>query len=969
MEKKVFLILSLIFSYPCFAGPCDADLFGTGSSDHTDLREVGKQLKRKLQSLSPKKTHIIDNMEVAVCGLNCLSLSSDTHLEFRIQVNENLSEHKILLPSLFLVKELQVPSWNYILNDSTNDLLRAWLVGHEVHPYTQNGEDFDDKEYSPEQMASVEAFKTTLSQGTNSFLLVAPTSFGKTFVLVSALREKLFGQNGKKAKKISFVTVDQIKLVDQLYDSIQAEFKDEEISIINWNTTVRGESFSEAVEEVLSGSKHSVFTITSQALKIHLMALKEDNPKLYKRLSQELDGVYIDEVHHLGANQTKEILGDLRESSGFFLYGGTATPNHYKVNLRSMFETEYWPYLMDILSEEDASSIQGINLEKILDQLSLAMQKGDITPFDEIHAMGESEDFVLRTEEGKEIPLFQKVWEIKNEELPGKEVVPGLSHNYDILNPKYYPLLAEVLQPIFSSNKKGFIITTTIAEAIRLKDFFSKRFENKEITFELYYSLMPKEAREEVLSNSKEIESHYIVAVRSLDEGVNIPWWSAYIDLNKSISMKRMIQRIGRVLRLYPGKPRADIFLLSDYRDEGMAKELLSLLELIEEISTKLGFFNSDEEEREEGLGDQAQRTRMRSYDYGLTAIGAQLTRVNLRDLRKSLEEAVQKFWNSRKEFLDMDAAIDLLRQREDIQSKRDFQQKRPQDKELQQIPLKPNRHYPNWPGWPIVLGKPERGKKEYLNMDVAIAFLRERKDIQSKRDFQQKRPRDRELQKIPSRPGRYYKNWPGWPAVLEKMERRKGTKTEFLDLDSAIAFLREREDIQGVKDFQQKRPRDRELRQIPANPEKYYPNWPGWPAVLEKKERERNKKFLDMNSAIDLLGQREDIQSIRDFSQKRPKDKELQKIPSNPGQYYPNWPGWPAVLKKQKEEKMEKGKNRKEFLDMDSAIALLREREDIQSGSDFNRKRPKDRELQKIPSNPGQYYPNWPGWRPIFQK
>ena len=52
------------------------------------------------------------------------------------------------------------------------------------------------------------------------------------------------------------------------------------------------------------------------------------------------------------------------------------------------------------------------------------------------------------------------------------------------------------------------------------------------IIFETYHSGLSRKERSEVLNRSKGKNPHYIVAVRALDEGVNLPHLSAYIDLN-----------------------------------------------------------------------------------------------------------------------------------------------------------------------------------------------------------------------------------------------------------------------------------------------------------------------------------------------------------------------------------------------------------------------------------------------------
>ena len=95
---------------------------------------------------------------------------------------------------------------------------------------------------------------------------------------------------------------------------------------------------------------------------------------------------------------------------------------------------------------------------------------------------------------------------------------------------------------------------------------------------------MKPELKEAVFKNSQEQEAHYIVAVRALDEGVNLPHLSAYIDLNSHVSIKQMAHRMGRVLRPSLNKLKADIFILSSYRNFEMTKELMDNITQLREI-------------------------------------------------------------------------------------------------------------------------------------------------------------------------------------------------------------------------------------------------------------------------------------------------------------------------------------------------------------------------------------------------
>ena len=99
---------------------------------------------------------------------------------------------------------------------------------------------------------------------------------------------------------------------------------------------------------------------------------------VYTKLVQNLGGVYIDEAHHLGAYQTKEALQKLIQESKAFLYGATATPYHHQVDLDEFFERRHWAYL-----NFEENLFETHSIEKIVEQLSISINQGDITPFDD----------------------------------------------------------------------------------------------------------------------------------------------------------------------------------------------------------------------------------------------------------------------------------------------------------------------------------------------------------------------------------------------------------------------------------------------------------------------------------------------------------------------------------------------------------------------------------------------------------
>ena len=233
-----------------------------------------------------------------------------------------------------------------------------------------------------------------------------------------------------------------------------------DVRIINWNNRLNKDFYLE-IERAVRRTQSTVFVITSQSLKGQVDVLQRGRAEDYIRLVENTDGIYIDEAHHLGAFHTKASLLALQDRSGAFLYGTTATPVHHEVNLREFFQREHWSYLSEVSKEaQEVSGKESDNkqpdlfhshsLEKVMKQLSIGMERGEITLFDALYIIGESSFNLTKTQ-----PLF---------------IQP--ENHLRVLNPHYYNRLVGILDPIFSSNRKGFIVTATIEEANRLTNFF-----------------------------------------------------------------------------------------------------------------------------------------------------------------------------------------------------------------------------------------------------------------------------------------------------------------------------------------------------------------------------------------------------------------------------------------------------------------------------------------------------------------
>ena len=584
---RLVLESSIFFSKAGFAvSNCRRTVKDMFQSENSEvISSPVKKLQSAITKLSPNKKEILAQYSPSVCGPGCLSLPSKNSLFFRIELDDQIQEAELLISPLG--KLLKLNSWDK-LEDSS--LLKSWLVGHELHPQISTSSSLL---YTQSQEKVFQEIKSALNEGASSFLHISPTGTGKTLVLARALKENL-------KKGLHFVTAHQIHLVEQLYETLGQNFSNKEVTLINWNER-ENKSFLSEIERAIDSKEPVVFVITTQSLKSLLRSIKRKESVKYESLVKHTKGIYLDEAHHLGAFQTKSVLMDLHEKSGAFFYGSTATPVHHEVNLIKMFEREHWSYL-----EKADQGEEDFKTNQVLDQLSIAIKEGELTPFDELYIIGEA-----NFPETEEEPLL----------------IQGES-DFFVLNPYHYVHLSGMLEPIISSNKKGFIVTANIVESEKLSEFLGEKFEG--VKFDPYHSGMTKEAREELLRRSQESERHYIVAVRALDEGMNMSQLSAYVDLNVNVSAKQMVHRMGRVLRLRLGKLGSDILFLSEYRDESRARDLLSVLDMLE-------------------ASPHVSRSLRRSFS-GNASLKSDnvrsLSREALLELRRELEVSVKSFWN-----------------------------------------------------------------------------------------------------------------------------------------------------------------------------------------------------------------------------------------------------------------------------------------------------------------------------------
>ena len=609
-----------------------------------------------------------------------------------------------------------------------------------------------------------------------------------------------------------------------------------DIQVVNWNSKKQRTDFSHLISETSSMADATVVVMTSQSLK---NILRDPNSERYKQISGRLSAIFIDEAHHLGAELTKEVLMGIQEKSGAFLYGTTATPIHHEVNLRDLFEKVHWSYLND-----RGSFFQDHPSEAILRQLSMAIERGDLTSFDNLYFIADT--LLTGGENGGNIFVSE--------------------NKRRVLNPDYYQKLAQVIYPILNSNKKGFFVTATVQEAERLTAFLNRTFP--EVEFSSYHYRKTKEEKKEITDRFEENESsHYLVTVRALDEGVNLPELSTYIDLNASVPIKQMLQRIGRVLRLYPGKISSDIVLLIDYRDEQIAKDLLNILDVIKQVSFS-------KTTREDDLSEE----NVSNEEIVLSQPEAKpLSREDLIKFQQTLEDIARSFWDKKPSFLPWEEALKKVREANlSGQIAYNEWQKDHPDMPGNPYTYKPWQQY--WQGWTHFLGNKklpwEEGLKKAREANLS--------GIETYNKWQKDHP------DMPGNPYTYkpwQQYWQGWDHFLgKKLPWEEGLKkAREAKLSSAVTY----------SEWQKDHP------DMPSNPHKYkhwQQYWKNWAHFLgnEKTEKLPWEEGLKKVRAANLSSER----AYKEWQKDHPD------MPDSPKAYKPwkeYWQSWDHFLGNEK--------------------------------------------------------------------
>ena len=231
----------------------------------------------------------------------------------------------------------------------------------------------------------------------------------------------------------------------------------------------------------------------------------------------------------------------------------------------------------------------------------------------------------------------------------------------------------------------------------------------------------------------------------------------------------------------------------------------------------------------------------------------------------------------------------------------------------------------------------------------VSVEEIREmaiKENIQTSRQYHERRKKNPNFngKRIPADPKSFYKNWPGWGDVV--------VKPEYASIEE-IREMAIKENIQTSRQYHERRRKNPNFngKTLPALPNVFYENWPGWGNVLPRRHMtlEELKEFILT----------ENIQTSVQYLERRKKNRTFKgkRIPANPHTFYKNWPGWGEALG-----------NKIEYVSLEE-IREMAIKENIQTSVQYLERRKKNDTFngKRLPAHPETFYPEWTSWNDVL--
>ncbi|HEY8362748.1 MAG TPA: DEAD/DEAH box helicase family protein [Tissierellaceae bacterium] len=369
------------------------------------------------------------------------------------------------------------------------------------------------------------------------------TGTGKTFTCLGCV-DKIFTE---KAKVLVIITCPYQHLVNQWKNQIEEFGLDYDKIILAYSGFQWKHTLADSLIDLDLGYIDKLIVLTT-----HRTFSSQDFIEIIQKNKKNFYIFLVaDEVHWLGAEKSKRGLIEQYD----FKLGLSATPKRWFDDFGTKKIYEYF-----------GNVVYEFSLKEAITKINPATGKTYLTPYRYIPK------FVSLTEEEleeyfvKTVSIALRYNKVKNEEERDKILEALLFARADIIKNarQKYEVLKQILDGFDHDINYTIIYCNPqqideVMKIVNQKGIISHRFTMEEgvIPEEKYNGISQ---REYILQKFAEGEYKVLVAMKCLDEGVDIPPAKTAILMANSGNPREYIQRIGRILRRYPGKEEAVIY-------------------------------------------------------------------------------------------------------------------------------------------------------------------------------------------------------------------------------------------------------------------------------------------------------------------------------------------------------------------------------------------------------------------------
>jgi len=469
--------------------------------------------------------------------------------EFKVFRSWDVSEHEYVLADINKFERF----WNNLAtNVKTIDLPQA--VKEKIISIAPDDIDKVDlvKWYRKEKRPVIlypyqlEAVQSWLSNDMKGIFEMA-TGTGKTFAALACLKKAFEIYH----KLLCIITVPYQHLISQWRENIKKFCLDlDEIIVADSSNTNWAKELFYSLADLYLGYKKKIAVLTthntfSSSKFIDIIKKNKKQIKIF---------IIADEVHNIGAEKRRAGLIEEYE----LRLALSATPNR-------LFDEEGTKVIYEYFNCPSKRATYEFSLKDAITKINPATGQTFLTPYEYLPYFIQLEQDELESYFEQTIKIIKNYFFSKDEVDKEKFFELMLFKRANIVKnaKKKYEVLEKIVNKL--NNPTHTVIYCTpqqidqITKLLSNKELHLHRFTMEEGTTpsKKYYGLSQ---RDYILNMFQQGKIQILVAMKCLDQGVDIPQAKIAILMASSGNPIEYIQRIGRVIRRYPGKEKAKIY-------------------------------------------------------------------------------------------------------------------------------------------------------------------------------------------------------------------------------------------------------------------------------------------------------------------------------------------------------------------------------------------------------------------------